>query len=759
MITGSPTDRRSRDSLNRRNLDIPLSLHRQSDGASAAAGSRPGAGSQTPEGRVWEKPTPLGTPNQLSRTYGSGTSSSHHPLTTVLENGAEGTATNMFELFRMHDGEEYTVYTRDDGKRFYVDWEEQKWRYFPESWYPKGTFTNLGYDPYQNSKVVSKKTQGRWGEFIHPTRGKLTTLLKQETLNVCYFFDDSTGTWLPMPLSWERHIPDVQARITEIQDTFPEWKDTKAILGLLRQCNYNVEESINVYQSMKDDGVMDHSDGTSRNVVQELLEKKLTQMSANLKAVKEENREQKNKIEQLENKVEELIADNKRLNKELQSGREEQRRQSRAYRMTPQHPQSIRKPAGSLRPALQLLREEAHTIKSVYSLLQSQTVKGLKNLSNTFQELSGAITQLSRNYSRQCREIADITALYRREALQRKLLYNEVQELRGNIRVFCRCRQDDRSVCALQFDKQEGRVMVKSAQGRKKMFEFERVYVPTTTQEEIFEDTKPTILSCVDGYNVCIIAYGQTGAGKTYTMTGPQDNPGVNIRSVKELFKSCRQRETIRYTMKVSIVEIYNEAIFDLLVPRNEGIEKLQIQTKGKDIMIPGLTEIEVCSVEEVLTLMSEGEKNRTVASTKMNTNSSRSHLLLMLRVEGYDKVSKVTSHGRLTLVDLAGSERISRSEATGIRLVEAAAINKSLSALGQVFASIREGSLHIPYRNSKLTHVLQPCIGGDSKACMFVNVSPLLENTGETISSLEFGQNVRQVELGKATKHLTRQE
>eukprot|EP00731_Ephydatia_muelleri_P021461 Em0014g52a len=608
-----------------------------------------------------------------------------------------------------------------------------------------------------NNKVVSQKTQERCGEFIHPTRGKLITFLRQQTLNVCYFFDDQTGAWLPMPLSWERHIPDIQARITEIQNTFPDWKDTKAILGLLRQCNYNTEECINVFQSINDDGVMEHSDGTSRNIVQDLLEKKLAQMAASLKTLKEENREQKNKIEQLESKVEELTADNKRLNKDLQSGREEQRRQSRVYRSS-QRPQSILKPAGSLKPAVLLLREEARTIKSVHSLLQSQTMKGLKTLSTAFQELSDVVFQLSRNYGRQSREIADITALYRREALQRKLLYNEVQELRGNIRVFCRCRYDDRGDCALQFDKQEGRVMVRTAQGRKKVFEFEKTYTPDTTQEEIFQDTKPTILSCVDGYNVCIIAYGQTGAGKTYTMNGPQDNPGVNIRSMEELFKSCRQRETIRYTMRVSMVEIYNEAIFDLLVPRNEGTEKLQIQKKGKDIMIPGLTEFEVCSLEDVLMLMREGEKNRTVASTKMNTNSSRSHLLLMLRVEGYDKVSKATSHGRLTLVDLAGSERISRSEATGIRLVEAAAINKSLSALGQVFASIREGALHVPYRNSKLTHILQPCIGGDSKACMFVNVSPLMENIGETISTLEFGQNVRQVELGKATKHLTRQ-
>ncbi|XP_019863829.1 PREDICTED: kinesin-like protein KIN-14M, partial [Amphimedon queenslandica] len=136
---------------------------------------------------------------------------------------------------------------------------------------------------------------------------------------------------------------------------------------------------------------------------------------------------------------------------------------------------------------------------------------------------------------------------------------------------------------------------------------------------------------------------------------------------------------------------------------------------------------------------------------------SSRSHLLLRLVLVSYNSVSKTTTRGSLTLVDLAGSERISRSEATGLRLVEAASINKSLSALGQVFSSIRENSLHIPFRNSKLTHLLQQCLGGDAKACMFVNVSPLDTNVPETISTLEFGMNARQVALGKATTHVTK--
>uniref|UniRef100_A0A1X7U2C3 Kinesin motor domain-containing protein n=1 Tax=Amphimedon queenslandica TaxID=400682 RepID=A0A1X7U2C3_AMPQE len=189
----------------------------------------------------------------------------------------------------------------------------------------------------------------------------------------------------------------------------------------------------------------------------------------------------------------------------------------------------------------------------------------------------------------------------------------------------------------------------------------------------VLEDTRPIITSCADGYNVCIIAYGQTGAGKTYTMMGPRDNPGVN------------EKDKTDFEMKVSMVEVYNESIYDLLKSPNEVQEKLQIHKKGKELHVPGLTEIEVCSTDDVIKVMTVGEKNRTTASTKMNTNSSRSHLLLRLVLVSYNSVSKTTTRGSLTLVDLAGSERISRSEATGLRLVEAAAINKSLSALGQV--------------------------------------------------------------------------
>eukprot|EP00041_Stephanoeca_diplocostata_P034800 m.1205232 g.1205232 ORF g.1205232 m.1205232 type:complete len:251 (+) comp24582_c0_seq18:3670-4422(+) len=154
-----------------------------------------------------------------------------------------------------------------------------------------------------------------------------------------------------------------------------------------------------------------------------------------------------------------------------------------------------------------------------------------------------------------------------------------------------------------------------------------------------------------------------------------------------------------------------------------------------------------------VTTLSADGEKNRHVASTKMNSTSSRSHLLLQLLIEGHDTISGQMSKGKLTMVDLAGSERIAKTEATGQRLVEAASINKSLSALGQVFTALRQDQSHIPYRNSKLTHILQDSLGGDAKTCVFINTSPAESNLPETLSTLQFGSAISKIELKKDDK------
>lgn len=202
------------------------------------------------------------------------------------------------------------------------------------------------------------------------------------------------------------------------------------------------------------------------------------------------------------------------------------------------------------------------------------------------------------------------------------------------------------------------------------------------------------------------------------------------------------------------MLEIYNENICDLL--SQNGNKQLEIRSQGKAVTVPGLTEIEVFTEADIKNTILFGEKNRTVASTKMNTESSRSHLMVILRLNGMDSISGAVSSSTLTLCDLAGSERISKTEATGQRLVEAAAINKSLTALGQVFTALKTNSMHVPYRNSKLTHLLQPSLSGQAKACVFVNISPDIKEIGETISSLQFGSSIQQIALGKPTPHIS---
>jgi kinesin family member C2/C3 len=377
-------------------------------------------------------------------------------------------------------------------------------------------------------------------------------------------------------------------------------------------------------------------------------------------------------------------------------------------------------------------------------------------------EMLPVMTQLysaSREYAARSnnaeKTIEELKAKYRAEAMQRRMLFNKMQELKGNIRVFCRVRRDMRANCVLKFPS-ESELMLVNSHGHKKFFEFEHVFTPESTQEEVFVDTEPIVTSCIDGYNVCILAYGQTGSGKTFTMMGTQADPGVNIRALKELFRICSERKEIAYELRVSIVEIYNEQIIDLLEKKQPGVKPrtLTIQRGTEGNYCPDLNEVTVTTMDDVVSVMARGEENRSVAATAMNSSSSRSHLVLTINVRGSNKLSGERTRGRLMLVDLAGSERVSRSEAQGQRLVEAAAINKSLSALGQVFMAIAQNALHIPYRNSKLTHLLQDALGGDSKTCVFVNCSPLDINLEETISTLTFGQTIQKIELGPAQRH-----
>jgi kinesin family protein C2/C3 len=170
----------------------------------------------------------------------------------------------------------------------------------------------------------------------------------------------------------------------------------------------------------------------------------------------------------------------------------------------------------------------------------------------------------------------------------------------------------------------------------------------------------------------------------------------------------------------------------------------------GTQVYVPDLTAYDVMNMREVEELIEQGRQNRHTFATNMNEHSSRSHSVLMVNIHGRNVLTGQVANGKLNLVDLAGSERISKSEAVGARLKEAQAINKSLSSLGDVIFALTSKSAHVPYRNSKLTYLLQDSLGGDSKTMMFVNCSPALTNVQETTCSLNFAQRVRSVELGQ---------
>ncbi|KAG4913930.1 hypothetical protein AAZX31_19G221100 [Glycine max] len=352
---------------------------------------------------------------------------------------------------------------------------------------------------------------------------------------------------------------------------------------------------------------------------------------------------------------------------------------------------------------------------------------------------------------------------YVEESSERRRLYNEVIELKGNIRVFCRCRPLNESeiangsaVSVVNFESSSDELQVICSDSSKKHFKFDYVFRPEDNQETVFEQTIPIVTSVLDGYNVCIFAYGQTGTGKTFTMEGTPQHRGVNYRTLEELFRISEERnDVIKYELFVSMLEVYNEKIRDLLVENSvEPTKKLEIkQAVDGTQEVPGLIEARVYGTVDVWEKLKSGNQARSVGSTSANELSSRSHCLLRVTVLGENLINGQKTRSHLWLVDLAGSERVGKTEAEGERLKESQFINKSLSALGDVISALASKSAHIPYRNSKLTHILQSSLGGDCKTLMFVQISPGAADLTETLCSLNFATRVRGIESGPARK------
>ncbi|CAN6455429.1 unnamed protein product [Victoria cruziana] len=354
---------------------------------------------------------------------------------------------------------------------------------------------------------------------------------------------------------------------------------------------------------------------------------------------------------------------------------------------------------------------------------------------------------------------------------EQKQLYNKIVEMKGNIRVFCRCRplskEEIEAGCsaALDFESaKDGDVTVRTNGGTKKLFKFDAVFSPQASQAEVFEETAPFAASVLDGYNVCIFAYGQTGTGKTFTMEGTEEHRGVNYRTLDELFREIGERKgLLRYELSVSVLEVYNEHIRDLLASTSQpgqAAKRLEIRQEADGIHhVPGLVEAQVNNMDEVWHVLQTGTNARATGSTNSNEHSSRSHCVHCVTVRGENLMNGECTRSKLWLVDLAGSERLAKTEVQGERLKEAQNINKSLSALGDVISSLATKSPHIPYRNSKLTHLLQDSLGGDSKTLMFVQISPNESDVNETLCSLNFASRVKGVEMGPPRKQIDTSE
>ncbi|EGG23788.1 kinesin-14 [Cavenderia fasciculata] len=409
----------------------------------------------------------------------------------------------------------------------------------------------------------------------------------------------------------------------------------------------------------------------------------------------------------------------------------------------------------------------------IYLLSNNNMENELKAKTELVMNQQMEINRLSQLLEKGQKEIQHLLEKSHRDEALRKVLHNTIQELKGNIRVFCRIRPflsnkqiENPPIYNLPNNSDnliDISVLSSSAIGtqsiKKASYTFDKIFDTNSSQEMVFEEISQLVQSSLDGYNTCIFTYGQTGSGKTFTMegNGNEENRGMIPRTVEKIFNSAQSlgMNGWQYEMEAFFLEIYNETINDLLiVDKVNGNIKYDIRHEGTSIThISNLTTVKVCKAEDVFELLGIASKNRAVAKTLCNDRSSRSHSVFQLRIKGTNSITGIKTMGILNLIDLAGSERLSKSGASGDRLKETQSINKSLSCLSDVISALANKEQHIPYRNSKLTYLLQNSLGGNSKTLMFVNISPESGDLQETMSSLRFASKVNSCELGAARK------
>ncbi|KAL9648913.1 hypothetical protein ABK040_008293 [Willaertia magna] len=429
---------------------------------------------------------------------------------------------------------------------------------------------------------------------------------------------------------------------------------------------------------------------------------------------------------------------------------------------------------------------------------------------------------------------------YLREMELRKSLQNQLIEERGSVRVCCRVRplssflsethlvgsstsiaqtlvSSGRSsslslqTCIVDEQTNDTNISLLNKRGKVKSFELDQIYGMNTTQEMIFNDLKPLVLSAFDGYNACVLVFGETSSGKTYTMNGYGSQPGIIPRAINELYQLIeRNREIYKIQMKLSVIEIYNNDVRDLLSSNCGPLllrQQQQQQQNDDNNAVPSLssfattinnssgsnsggissnmtTEVKfwkINSLEQMKECIKESLTKRAESKTLMNQHSSRSHCIITVEIEKTmlspisnattslpldtnnnnsninNNNKQITTRSILRFVDLAGSECIEQSGVVSgsEQFLESSFVNRSLSALEDVMVAMAQKRSHIPFRNSKLTQVLRDSVEGDSKMIIILTISPLLKFSHESLHALSFGARVKQVRKKKATKQI----
>ncbi|CAH8255684.1 unnamed protein product [Arabidopsis lyrata] len=404
------------------------------------------------------------------------------------------------------------------------------------------------------------------------------------------------------------------------------------------------------------------------------------------------------------------------------------------------------------------LPETIHSLLGLKSHMTSDWVKSVcnivKNNSSTSKEEEDDSVSTDLQSIRD--KLSALTVQVNDQNKQRRQILNEFLDLKGNMRVFCRVKPLGASEKLRPPVASDTRnVIIKLSETKRKTYNFDRVFQPDSSQDDVILEIEPVIKSVIDGYNACIFAYGQTGTGKTYTMEGLPNSPGIVPRAIKGLFKQVEESNH-KFLIHFSMLEIYMGNLKDLLLsqatkPISPIPPSLSIHADASgEIEIDNLVNLKVDDFNQVFKLYKEGCRNRATASTNSNSASSRSHCMIRVSVTCLGASERRRETNKIWLVDLGGSERVLKTRATGRRFDEGKAINLSLSALGDVINSLQRKNSHIPYRNSKLTQVLKDSLGQDSKTLMLVHISPKEEDLCETICSLNFATRAKNIHLGQ---------